>query len=250
MFRAQSWQTGFTSIRSSHSPGLYDRQQRVTSVSFVSDFAFSLEKATCRSLLQRLTLLLADRSSGELCSHRAEQERNQEGIGETRGRRQKAEVISRAETRQAGRGSTTGDQSGENTLEVRHNTRQSGTEAETGAGLNAARAVTGVESWPDEEVWLTGRVEQRQPAEALPFVHTVRRYYRLDGLVRSSDRLTGTTEQRPHAAHIILQRTSSPHIILRRHHPAAHIVLRRTSSCGTSSPHIILRRTSKEEGWT
>ena len=39
---------------------------------------------------------------------------------------------------------------------------QSGTEAETGAGLNAARAVTGVESWPDEEVWLTGRVEQRQ----------------------------------------------------------------------------------------
>ncbi|CAB1449813.1 unnamed protein product [Pleuronectes platessa] len=108
---------------------------------------------------------LADRSSGELCSHRAEQERNQEGIGETRGRRQKAEVISRAETRQAGRGSATGDQSGENTLEVRHNTRQSGTETETGAGLNAARAVTGVESWPDEEVWLTGRVEQRQPAQ-------------------------------------------------------------------------------------
>ncbi|CAB1436010.1 unnamed protein product, partial [Pleuronectes platessa] len=33
----------------------------------------------------------------------AEQERNPEGIGETRGRRQKAEVISRAETRQAGR---------------------------------------------------------------------------------------------------------------------------------------------------
>ncbi|CAB1434790.1 unnamed protein product, partial [Pleuronectes platessa] len=33
---------------------------------------------------------------------------------------------------------------------------------ETVAGLNAARAVTGVESWPDEEVWLTGRVEQRQ----------------------------------------------------------------------------------------
>ncbi|CAB1437876.1 unnamed protein product [Pleuronectes platessa] len=108
---------------------------------------------------------LADRSSGELCSHRAEKGRNQEGIGETRGRRQKAEVISRAETRQAGRGPTgsaTGDQSGENTLEVRHNTRQSGTEAETGAGLNAARAVTGVESWPDEEVWLIGRVEKRQ----------------------------------------------------------------------------------------
>ena len=39
---------------------------------------------------------------------------------------------------------------------------QSGTEAETGAGLNAARAVTGVESWPDEEAWLQGRVKQRQ----------------------------------------------------------------------------------------
>ena len=45
---------------------------------------------------------------------------NPEGIGETRGRRQKAEVISRAETRQAGRGQTS-------------------TEAEPGAGLNAAR---------------------------------------------------------------------------------------------------------------
>ncbi|CAB1413780.1 unnamed protein product [Pleuronectes platessa] len=39
---------------------------------------------------------------------------------------------------------------------------QSGTEAETEAGLNAARAVTGVESWPDEEAWLTDRVKQRQ----------------------------------------------------------------------------------------
>ncbi|CAB1435266.1 unnamed protein product [Pleuronectes platessa] len=28
-----------------------------------------------------------------------------------------------------------------------------------------------------------------QAAEALPFVHTARRYYRFDGLVRSSDRL-------------------------------------------------------------
>ena len=51
---------------------------------------------------------------------------NQEGIGETRGRRQKAEVISRAETRQAGRGqarSATGDQSGEKRWRVRHHTR-------------------------------------------------------------------------------------------------------------------------------
>ena len=48
---------------------------------------------------------------------------NQEGIGETRGRRQKAEVISRAEMRQAGRGQTrsaTGDQSGGKRWKVRH----------------------------------------------------------------------------------------------------------------------------------
>ena len=51
---------------------------------------------------------------------------NPEGIGETRGRRQKAEVMSRAETRQAGRGQTrsaTGDQSGGKHWKVGHNTR-------------------------------------------------------------------------------------------------------------------------------
>ncbi|CAB1456986.1 unnamed protein product [Pleuronectes platessa] len=54
---------------------------------------------------------------------------------------------------------------------------QSGTEAETGAGLNAARAVTGVESWPDEEVWLTGRVEQRQEHDT---AHVLYQYIFID----------------------------------------------------------------------
>ena len=55
----------------------------------------------------------ADRSSGGLCSRRAEQVCNQEGIGETRGRRQKAEVISRRSVRQDSQrqaGSEPGDQ--------------------------------------------------------------------------------------------------------------------------------------------
>ena len=80
---------------------------------------------------------------------------NQEGIGKTRGRRQKAEVISRAETRQAGRGQTrsaTGDQSGGKRWKVRHSTRQSGTDAETGAGLNAARL---------SQVWRLGLMRRR-----------------------------------------------------------------------------------------
>ncbi|CAB1444840.1 unnamed protein product [Pleuronectes platessa] len=72
------------------------------------------------------------------------------------------------------------------------------------------------------------------------------------------------------AAHIFLQRTSSPHITMRHHvrhtsscgahHPAAHMILRltsscsahrRTSSCSAHHPeaHFILRRTSKEDSW-
>ena len=54
-----------------------------------------------------------DRSSGGLCSRRAEQVCNQVGIGETRGRRQKAEVISRRSVRQDSQrqaGSEPGDQ--------------------------------------------------------------------------------------------------------------------------------------------
>ena len=74
---------------------------------------------------------------------------------QTRGQRQKAAVVSRTGTRQAGQGQTrsaTGDQSGGNHWKIRHNTRQSGTDAETGAGLNAARL---------SQVWRLGLMRRR-----------------------------------------------------------------------------------------
>ncbi|CAB1446131.1 unnamed protein product [Pleuronectes platessa] len=48
------------------------------------------------------------------------------------------------------------------------------------------------------------------------------------------------------AAHIILRRTSSPHIIVRCISSSPHIVVPRTSSCGAHRPvaHFILRRAS------
>ena len=116
-------------------------------------------------------------------SHRAEQESKQEGTGgtrgqaavvsetgtrqagqgqtrsatgdQTRGRRRKAAGTSRTETKQAGQGQTrsvTGDQSGGNRWKIRHSTRQSGPDAETGAGLNAARL---------SQVWRLGLMRRR-----------------------------------------------------------------------------------------
>jgi len=79
--------------------------------------------------------LLIDRSSKEPCSRRADVKK-QEGTGRTRGQRQKTEVISRAETKQAGRGQEISPEmtAGKSGMIL----QQSGTEEMTGAGLNAA----------------------------------------------------------------------------------------------------------------
>ncbi|XP_061587474.1 L-selectin-like [Cololabis saira] len=71
----------------------------------------TVNEENCGAIRKNLTLLdlrchpgnrtfICYDARGELCSHRAEQMCNQEGVGETPGPRQKAEVLTRAETRQ------------------------------------------------------------------------------------------------------------------------------------------------------
>ena len=45
----------------------------------------------------------------------------------------------------------------------------------------------GLQLCPMNEEFLVGAVHQTAPTKSLPFVHTARRYYRLNGLVRASD---------------------------------------------------------------
>ena len=58
--------------------------------------------------------------------------------------------------------SATGDQFGGKHWNVRHNTRTIWHWSRARSRLKCSQALTGGDSWPDEGVWLTGRVEQRQ----------------------------------------------------------------------------------------